>query len=105
MALGQRDEEIRIIKDQGDKQKKGTSKENQTLKKKLKDKERELVKLRTEVQNQKNQNEEFRSKIEELVKQRQNLNNSNIQYGGRPSTSSNYGNEESQKVKELNGVI
>lgn len=49
MALGQRDEEIRIIKDQGDKQKKGTSKENQTLKKKLKDKERELVKLRTEV--------------------------------------------------------
>jgi hypothetical protein len=65
------------------------------------------------------QNEEYKSKIEEMVRQRQNLNTSNIQpYQGRPSTShysasllsgnkenaesGGSAHKESEKVKELN---
>jgi hypothetical protein len=54
----------------------------------VKNKNRELVRLRGELNIQKHQNDEYRSKIEEMVKARNNLNTSNVQYGGgRPSTS------------------
>lgn len=58
------------------------------MKKKLKEKERDLTKLKGDIQSYKVQNEELRGKIEEVMKQRNNINNSNVQYGGgRPSTS------------------
>jgi hypothetical protein len=45
----------------------------------VKDKARELLRVKGELNVQKVQNEEYRSKIEEMVRQRQNLNTSNIQ--------------------------
>jgi len=97
-------------------------KEQAKLKKSLKDKSRELLRVKGELNVQKVQNEEYKSKIEEMVRQRQNLNTSNIQpYQGRPSTSHysasllQNGNKEntdsahkggdSEKVKELNQVV
>jgi hypothetical protein len=117
MALQTRDDETRQVSDILDKQKKALVKEQTKLKKSLKDKSRELLRLKGELNIQKIQNEEYKAKIEEMVRQRQNLNTSNIQpYQGRPSTShysaSFIGNKEnaesgsahkdSEKVKELN---
>jgi hypothetical protein len=68
--------------------KKNGSKDASKLKVAAKNKNRELVRLRGELNIQKLQNDEYRSKIEEMVKARNNLNTSNAQYGGgRPSTS------------------
>ena len=73
-----------------------------------------MLKVRGELGVYKAQNEEYRQKIEELMKQRQNLNSSQIQYGGgRPSTSHaplsgsivSSGGDDSQKVRELNNLV
>ena len=48
------------------------------LKKAMKDKARDLLRIKGELNVQKVQNEEYKSKIEEMVRQRQNLNTSNI---------------------------
>jgi hypothetical protein len=117
MALQTRDDETRQVSDILDKQKKALVKEQSKLKKSLKEKARELLRVKGELNVQKVQNEEYKSKIEELVRQRQNLNTSNIQpYQGRPSTShysaSFLGNKEnadgigsaqkeSEKIREL----
>lgn len=77
MTLNQRDQEILQLRDTVEKSKKMTSKDAQKLKRSLKDKEKDVSKMREELKAQRQQNEEFRNKIEELVRQRQNLNNSN----------------------------
>ena len=122
MAFQSKDDETRQVSDILDKQKKALLKEQTKLKKSLKDKSRELLRVKGELNVQKVQNEEYKSKIEEMVRQRQNLNTSNIQpYQGRPSTShysasflgGNKENAESgssahkdtEKVKELNTVV
>ncbi len=76
------------LKDLIERSKKNVTKDASKLKVAVKAKNRELVRLRGELNIQKVQNEEYRAKIEEMVKARGNLNTSNIQYGGgRPSTS------------------
>lgn len=62
-----------------ERQKKALMKDYAKVKKTVKDKARELLRVKGELNVQKVQNEEYRSKIEEMVRQRQNLNTSNIQ--------------------------
>ena len=88
LAFNGKDQEIMQLKDLIERSKKHGSKDSSKLKLAVKNKNRELVRLRGELNVQKVQNEEYRNKIEEMVKARNNLNTSNIQYGGgRPSTS------------------
>lgn len=90
-------------------------KELTKLKQANKTKAKELLRVKGELNVQKVQNEEYRGKIEEMVRQRQNLNTSNVQqaYQGRPSTShysatmlgkenAESGHKDSEKVRELN---
>lgn len=79
MALHSKDDETRQVTDILDKQKKALVKEQAKLKKAVKDKSRELLRLKGELNVQRVQNEEYRNKIEEMVRQRHNLNTSNIQ--------------------------
>jgi predicted RNase H-like nuclease (RuvC/YqgF family) len=104
LALNQRDEEIRQLRELQEKQKKGVSKEVSRLKRTVKEREGTMMKLKGELTVQKTQNEEYRAKIEDLLRQRNNLNQSVVQYNGRPSTS-HQGAGDDQKVKELNSVI
>lgn len=69
-TLNQRDMEILQLRDIFEKSKKGPSKDAQKLKRILKDKEKDVSKMRDELKNQRSQNDEFRNKIEELVRQR-----------------------------------
>lgn len=57
IALGQRDQEIAILREQLDKTKKGGSKESAKLKKTSKDLQREITKLKTELDIQRTQND------------------------------------------------
>lgn len=68
MAIGQRDQELGMFREQQEKQKKGVSKEASSLKKKLKEKERELTKLKADIQTTNARADEFRTKVEELMK-------------------------------------
>ena len=87
LAFSQKDQEIMQLKEIIERSKKNGSKDAGKLKQAVKNKNREMVRLRGELNIQKMQNEEYRAKIEDMVKQRNNLNTSNVQYGGRPSTS------------------
>ena len=80
-------------------QKKAVSagKEKLKLKKIIKEKERENQKVKLELQNQKVQNEEYRVKIEELVKKNQSNFNS------RPQTA-NYYQPPSNNVQSNSGT-
>jgi sugar-specific transcriptional regulator TrmB len=79
MALQSKDEETRQVTDILDRQKKALMKDHAKMKKTVKDKARELLRVKGELNVQKVQNEDYRSKIEEMVRQRQNINTSNIQ--------------------------
>ena len=110
MALNQRDQEIAQLRDYIEKNKKGISKESSKLKKSAKDRDRELAKAKAELGLQKSQNDDYRARIDELLRQRSsNGATSSIQYVGRPSTSSQQqpqqSGDDSNKVKEMSGVI
>ena len=89
-ALNQRDQELM------QQPKKAPKSDTGKLKRSLKERERELNKVRNDLQSQKTQNEEFRLKIEEMVKQRQT--SASV---GRPATS----HHDDGKVRELNGQV
>lgn len=67
LTLNQREEELRQARDQQERQKKG-GKDAAKVRKALKERERETGRLRQELAAQKAQNEEFRAKIEELIR-------------------------------------
>lgn len=87
-----------MLRDQLEKTKKGGSKESAKLKKTSKDLQREITKLKAELDIQRTQNDQYRSRLEELGRQRNTTNTSNLQFANRPSTSQD-------SAKELNGLI
>ena len=66
MALQSKDEETRQVTDILDRQKKALMKDHAKMKKTVKDKARELLRVKGELNVQKVQNEDYRSKIEEM---------------------------------------
>ena len=66
IALNQRDQEILQLRDITEKSKKGISKESAKLKRSLKDKEKDISKMREELKNQRALNEDLRARIDEL---------------------------------------
>jgi hypothetical protein len=78
IAFAAKDQEIMQLKDIIERSKKNGSKDASKLKLAVKNKNRELVRLRGELNVQRVQNDEYRSKIEEMVKGRNNLNTSHV---------------------------
>ena len=78
IAFAAKDQEIMQLKDIIERSKKNGSKDTSKLKLAVKNKNRELVRLRGELNVQRVQNDEYRSKIEEMVKGRNNLNTSHV---------------------------
>lgn len=78
IAFATKDQEIMQLKDIIERSKKNGSKDTSKLKLAVKNKNRELVRLRGELNLQRVQNDEYRSKIEEMVKGRNNLNTSHV---------------------------
>lgn len=111
-ALAARDAEIGQLRELVERQRKSGGKEASKLKRAVKDKDRDLLKLRTELQSSKLAAEEYRYKLEDAVRQRgSQMNNptvpSSSQFNNRPSTSHQpvVVNDDSQKVRELNQAI